>query len=97
MSNIKLPLIKIPKDYPQSKGHLGVDKLSSDTTAMEKKDEYKTTEAQRRAFKKYSEKNSQIGIRISPEMKERWDTYARKLNMSLRSLIIKSVEERIKK
>lgn len=52
-----------------------------------------TTEAQKKATKRYNDKSAQIAIRIPPEKKRAWEEYAENHEISLRALIIAAMDK----
>ena len=54
------------------------------------------TDAQARATKEYLKTLASISIRIKKAEKERYEKAAEKAGMSLRSFILKSIDEKIK-
>lgn len=51
---------------------------------------YKTTSAQRKAAAKWDAKQSRLNLRMSPEDRERIDTYARSQGMSTSQFLVKA-------
>ena len=81
--------IRITESQPSTK----VAESQQDETAGNRK----STDAHIRAAKRWNEKQAQISIRVKPELKAQISEYAASRGESLAALIVRSVQEQMKR